>query len=161
ETRTRPQWSSPESRELLKEAFGGKCAYCESDVTVTGDGVVDHFRPKRVAIDLDGATFPGYWWLTYAWENLYLACAHCNRNKGSRFPVAGVRATGPDDALLAEAALLLDPCLDEPADHFVFDDKGYVASCSGVRDGYDRGAITIDTLGLNRGPLVLARKVAV
>lgn len=59
------------------------------------------------------------------------------------------KATG--EALLKEGPLLLDPCYDFPEDHLVFDEKGMVGSDS------QQGRTTIETLGLNRTPLVRAR----
>jgi len=148
---------------LLLELFAGRCAYCESAIGVTDAWQVELFRPRAMAVGLDGETTrPGYWWLAYSWENSYLACAQCNRNKANRFPVAGPRALEPGDDLTAERALLLDPCADDPDEHLVFNDQGLVASASrpDADGGFDRGAITIDILGLNRPGLVEARRQA-
>jgi energy-coupling factor transporter ATP-binding protein EcfA2 len=149
-----------DARPPLVELFASKCAYCESGVGVTDVSQVELFRPRAKAVNLDGETTSGYWWLAYSWSNCYLACAVCNRNKANRFPVAGPRARGPEDDLRAELGLLLDPCQDDPGEHLLFSADGRVASCSPAGDGPDRGAITIDILGLNRPSLVAARKVA-
>jgi uncharacterized protein (TIGR02646 family) len=151
-----------ELRPLLTELFASKCAYCESPLGVTDTSQAELFRPRAMAINFDGETTrPGYWWLAYAWENLYLACAECNRNKGNRFPVAGSRALRPDDDLATEHALLLDPCADDPEEHLLFNEDGLAASASTIdANGHDRGAITIDVLGLNRPGLVEARRQA-
>ena len=151
-----------ELRPLLTELFASKCAYCESSLGVTDLSQTELFRPRAMAVNLDGETTrPGYWWLAYEWGNLYLACAECNRNKGNRFPVVGPRALRPDDDLAKERGLLLDPCADDPEEHLLFNEDGLVASASEIDvDGHDRGAITIDILGLNRPGLVEARRQA-
>jgi uncharacterized protein (TIGR02646 family) len=150
---------APELREALGLLFHGKCAYCETSVDIAAKPDTAHFRPRTTAVDLDGTTTkPGYWWLAYAWSNVYVACQQCNRNKGNRFPVSGPRARTPDDDLSAERPLLLDPCADAPDEHLLFDAAGAVASRSDADP--DRGAFTIDCLGLNRTSLVEARRLA-
>jgi predicted ATPase len=144
----------PGFKQELHEAFGGKCAFCESYLRITDVSCMDRFRPKSGAIGLDGVpSADHYWWLAYEWSNLYLVCLACNKIRGDRFPVEEERATPGTlgDELLNEKPLLLDPCSDFPEDHLVFNENGLVASDS------HRGQITIDILGLNRTPLVMAR----
>ncbi len=152
----------------LIELFAGKCAYCETSVR-TAFGAVDHFRPEVEATGLKKQSDPDhYWWLAYEWSNLYLACADCSRNKRTLFPVARRRAapeTRGDD-LLNEGPLLLDPCRDEPGDYLLFDTDGKVSSRRPARflpwvAGHDRGAITIQVLGLNRSTLVAQRRAVI
>jgi hypothetical protein len=115
---------------------------------------MDRFRPKSGAIGLDGVpSADHYWWLAYEWTNLYLVCLACNKIRGDRFPVEKTRAKpgALGDELLKEKPLLIDPCHDFPEDHLVFNENGFIASDS------HRGKITIDILGLNRTPLVIAR----
>jgi predicted ATPase len=54
-----------------------------------------------------------------------------------------------------EQAMLLDPCLDDPSMHLVFDDTGQVGSST------ERGQCTIETLALNRESLVRARRAVI
>lgn len=80
-------------RETLLELFHGKCAFCESLLQGTVSANIEHFRPKNMAVNIDGGvTKPGYWWLATEWANLYPICPVCNRTKGNRFPVSGPRA---------------------------------------------------------------------
>lgn len=144
----------PGFAEALNAAFNGKCAFCESYVSLADASYMDRYRPRSGAIGVDGSSSPDhYWWLAYEWTNLYLVCLACNKIRGERFPITKERAqpntTG--ELLLEEAPLLLDPCYDFPEDHLLFDEKGMVASDS------KQGRTTIETLGLNRSPLVLAR----
>ena len=80
-------------RETLLELFHGKCAFCESYLQGTASASIEHFRPKYMAVNIDGeVTKPGYWWLATEWANLYPTCPACNSTKGNRFPVSGHRA---------------------------------------------------------------------
>ncbi len=70
------RWSStyntPEVNEALREMFYGKCYICESkDIT---SYQIEHLHPHRGNADLK-----------YDWDNLFLACAHCNNTKLGRF----------------------------------------------------------------------------
>nr|WP_263013002.1 retron system putative HNH endonuclease [Ancylothrix sp. D3o] len=64
----------------LETIFNGKCAYCESKVTTTGYGHIEHFFPKGD---------PQYLHLTFDWQNLLLSCEICNnaQHKGTNFPL--------------------------------------------------------------------------
>jgi predicted ATPase len=160
------------ARPQIEALFQGKCPFCESRFGTVGELEIAHFRPTRDALGLDGTTSPEhYYWLAYEWQNLYLICRVCNRNKRNLFPVAESRAgLGTPWAKLEqqERRLLLDPCLDLPEEHLVFGDAGHVASVTpdANRSGAgnpafgddDRGTITIDTFGLNRDNLIQERK---
>ncbi len=157
----------PEVTSALRELFADKCAYCES--ALPKGGKIEHFRPIHRAINLDGQSELGYFWLANTWDNLYLSCPVCYSNKGHRFPVAGGRARS-GDAVDREHAILLDPCAEDPAPYLVFLEDGRVAAAppDSTRipeelherfGGADRGQITIDVLGLNRTTLVEARSL--
>lgn len=125
-------YREPRVKSALEQLFHHKCAYCESQV----EGFeVEHFRPKG-AVSED-ATHPGYYWLAYEWSNLYPACMFCNQRrydqplwdddkklpaagKATQFPLVpgGRRAHNPDDDLALELPLLLDPCTDDPVEHY-------------------------------------------
>ena len=66
-------------KDELKKIFA-KCAYCESSYGAVYDGDVEHFRPKGRIKEKDPAT-PGYYWLANNWDNLFLACQHCNQRR--------------------------------------------------------------------------------
>jgi len=118
-------------RTALEKMFHGKCAYCESAIVHVGYPHIEHFRPK--------VHYPE---LTFEWENLLLACSVCNssRHKGDKFPI---RAGVP---------LLINPCVDDPSDHFEFtyDRTARVASVYGKTE---RGRTAETMLGLNRAEL--------
>jgi uncharacterized protein (TIGR02646 family) len=147
----------------------GKCAYCE--VKVTADqimGDVDHFRPKGSVRDKDDRkveNHSGYFWLAYEWLNLLPSCISCNRphrdaqgwaaGKSDRFPLEdeNKRARKRGDRLDDEKPLLLNPFIDDPAEHLKFDpDLGTVSGTT------DRGRETVKILDLNREGLVDERR---
>jgi uncharacterized protein (TIGR02646 family) len=65
-------------KNALIAMFHGKCAYCESKITVVTYGSIEHFRPKSI--------YPG---LTFEWNNLLFSCDICNDtgHKGNQFPL--------------------------------------------------------------------------
>jgi len=161
-------------RATLEAVFSHKCAYCESPATAQGPWDVEHFRPKgRVA---ESPLHPGYYWLTYSWENLYLACQFCNqrrrdkpttedslvrpaKGKLDQFPLRDeeTRAMDPDADLALESRLLIDPCSDNPDDHLIVGVKGDIMA---LNDS-DMGTRTIEVCNLARRRLTLARLAAV
>ncbi|WP_417210879.1 hypothetical protein [Antarctobacter sp.] len=74
-----------DSKDQLLRESQGKCAYCETQVTTTYYGDVEHYRPKKV-----------YWWLAYVYDNYLASCAICNqRYKGADFAISGPQMPGP------------------------------------------------------------------
>ncbi len=156
-----------DAKELLMEITHGKCAYCESPVNATAVLEVEHFRPRNGISGNPGGG--GYYWLTYEWSNLLLACRNCNSKKRTKFPIGAKvrRAKIPledgrlissecciptSSSLSEEEALLLHPGFDNPEKHFAFLSDGRVKGFT------DRGNECIQVLGLNRKQLVLERK---
>jgi uncharacterized protein (TIGR02646 family) len=74
------KYRKKEIKEALEMMFHGKCAYCESQVTITGYGDIEHFCPKRNPRCIN---------LTFEWSNLLLSCEKCNDagHKGTQFPL--------------------------------------------------------------------------
>ncbi|NJL27016.1 MAG: hypothetical protein HC897_03595 [Thermoanaerobaculia bacterium] len=140
-------YRDPEVKAALEKLFHDKCAYCESRPSADNPWDVEHFRPKgRVA---ERKEHPGYYWLAYAWENLYPSCVFCNQNrkdaprwndpttspaqgKLDQFPVVDEmqRAMAPGAALGQEKPLLIDPCAadDDPETHFTYDAQGQIVA---------------------------------
>lgn len=146
--------SDPYVKGALAELFANKCAYCETPIGQTESIDVDHFRP-RVNASGPSTEFHHYSWLAYDWDNLLPSCPACNRNKGNRFPVRKRRAplfATVEECRTVEGALLIDPCFDDPAAHLDFLWNGV---CSGRSPA---GKASVDVLGLNRRPLMGARK---
>ncbi len=91
-------YNHPTVKQALIAAQFGKCCFCERIVGTDGD--VEHFRPKQAYQQAPGDSLerPGYYWLAYEWDNLYLSCSACNqRHKQNLFPLQnpGDRAIDP------------------------------------------------------------------
>lgn len=167
-------YKNPDIRAALEEAFGGKCAYCETYYAATQPVAIEHFRPKgEVTIDSKRVP-PGYYWLASEWTNLLPSCTDCNSprsqdlpegsrtaGKANAFPLAkgSIRATAPG-AEKKEKRLLLHPYFDFPEKHleFVWDtgtvDDGWVRP----KRGSTKGAETIRVCGLQRRGLRARRR---
>jgi len=139
-------------RVLEEEMFHHKCAYCEGRVRGHDHLEIEHFRPQSI--------YPA---LAYDWHNLLLACGICNGRsyKGDQFPLgASARLAEPnreqpcvlDDS---DEAVLINPCLDDPAGFFIwrFEESPVgkeVTPLLLAREGNLRGSQTITICGLDR-----------
>lgn len=65
-------YNIPEVNAALREMFHGKCYICENRQITSYQ--IDHLIPYRGDVDLK-----------YDWNNLFLACAHCNNTKLDKF----------------------------------------------------------------------------
>jgi uncharacterized protein (TIGR02646 family) len=144
-------------KRLLRQMQHMKCCYCERRYGPAYNDV-EHFRPKaEVRRDRRSREAElGYWWLAYRFDNLYFACATCNRSKGAYFPlVEGTQPLGPeqDPRLVPEQALLLDPGYDKVEEHltFVRDPAGNYRITA--RNGSARGKCTLEGVELDRDEL--------
>lgn len=153
-------------KTALNDTFRFKCAYCESYFGATQPLDVEHFRPKSGVLVGDELVWGVYYWLAAAWGNLLPSCTDCNRprkqtlpdgteltlGKANQFPIAseGKRATKEGDEK-HEKRLLVHPCLDDPAKHFVFEADGIVSWKS------KKGEESIRVYALLRRGLVQAR----
>ena len=116
-------------RQALSRAQFGKCCYCEVKIPKPyAYENVEHFRPKSQSRQDDNSpeNRPGYYWLAYDWENLFLSCGHCNSTyKQDLFPLAddNLRARSHHDDIAQEAPLILNPSgPEDPRDHIDFHD---------------------------------------
>lgn len=140
-------------KEELIKAQHDKCFLCESKITHIAFGDVEHFRPKAGYRQDESDTLhkPGYYWLAYEWENLFLACQLCNQLfKKNLFPLLNpdMRATSHKDALEKEEPLFIDPSVDDPEQYISFR-REVPYPINNNR----RGEATITSLGLKRPKL--------
>lgn len=160
-------YKDPELAAAMEAAMGRKCAYCESDFAHVMPKDIEHFRPKSEITSADATLQPGYYWLAGEWENLLVSCADCNRarnhevpgqpkkvklGKETQFPLADEqRRVRSQAALAAEdpVRLLLNPCVDEPADHLTFDENGLIHArpdANGTESAMGRTSIAVYAL---------------
>jgi hypothetical protein len=165
-------------RDRFLKVTHGKCAYCELPLAAgQRKGDVEHYRPKGRARGLDGKivkvirggaliSHPGYFWLAYDYLNLLPCCSACNRRafdtasgmqtgKSDIFPTLDERWASRPDEVANELPALLNPWIDDPAEHLIFDaDTGRVIGTT------ERGEVTVRVLGLNREGLPEERQAA-
>ena len=154
-----PLWRKPAVKQQLATMQNCRCCYCERLRDATYESDVDHFRPKTEVSDKNPSK-PGYWWLAYDWNNLLFTCKICNeKHKKTKFPIRGTRATGPNDSLDEEDALLIDPANDDVEGAIGFDPvpSARVVFLHGVGAQRKRGDTTVKVLHLNRPELLTAR----
>lgn len=65
-------YNTPEVNAALKELFHGKCYLCENKQIISYQ--IEHLVPHRKKEEL-----------MYDWNNLFLACAHCNNTKLGKY----------------------------------------------------------------------------
>lgn len=128
-----------EIKGALNAMFDKKCAYCESKIAHVSYPHIEHYRPQSKYPDL-----------TFVWDNLLLACGICNSTqfKGDKFPEAN------------EGGPYVNPCLDNPNDHFefIYDTRAKLTSVYGTTQ---RGKTTEQDLGLNRADLRSHRSIQI
>lgn len=138
-------------KQTLIKAQHGKCCFCERLIGTDGD--VEHFRPKQAYKQATGEPLqrPGYYWLAYEWDNLYLACPGCNqRHKQNLFPLQNPtdRAINHRQRIDTEQPLFIDPGKENPEEFIGF--RGEIAYAI---EGNLKGEMTIDSLKLNQRSL--------
>lgn len=163
-------------KDALIRLFNGKCAYCESKITITSPIDKEHFRPKTKINTGVGTKIRGYYWLAADWDNLLAACAHCNRTgthetdqdepivagKLDYFPLSDEtkRASyGSDLKEEEKVRLLINPCVDKPEKLFRYTDDGAILPEQGIDEKNEQKVKTsIETFGLRRSDLHKERR---
>lgn len=135
----------------LHKLFYKKCGYCEIKVESVELAIVDRFRPYNGVRDANQYYDDLYWWLVFNWDNLVYSCKECGQFKANYFPIKGNRASSPDSNLTSEGKLLINPCIDNPPEHFGYNDDGTIYSTT------EEGNQTIELLRLNRTNLTSER----
>ena len=131
-----------EIRACLERMQGRRCAYCEGPLGTLGQHI-EHFRRR--------CDFPGH---TFVWDNLYWSCYEddsCGRYKDHQ----------ADPFNYAD---LIDPCIDDPDNYFLFRSNGTISIRSGLSAAERQKANeTLRVFNLNpaRGRLRYMRQAAV
>ncbi len=135
-------------KDVLITSQHGKCCFCERKIGKDGD--VEHFRPKAGCRQTPASRLlrPGYYWLAYDWDNLFLSCSTCNqRRKRNLFPLTNPdqRARFHTDEVAQEIPLILNPAQQDPEQYI-----GFRKEIPFAIDGNPVGKATIKALGLDR-----------
>ncbi len=147
-------YAHPTVKSALEIAQHKKCCYCET--FVGREGEVEHFRPKSACQQAKGSPFirPGYYWLAYDWDNLFLACHSCNAlYKRNLFPLENPsqRALNHNENCATETPLFVHPVDDNPENFISFRQEIPFPL-------HPRGKRTITSLRLDRESLNEARR---
>lgn len=142
---------SSQIKNALGEMNKKKCSYCESLIP-ENEYWVDMFRPRSI-----------YWWLSYAWENMFLSCVTCAvQYRANDFPIrkredmAELINKSVKDLNDIEQPLLIDPCLNDPIQHFTYEIVPGKEEIKIVSET-PKGIVSIEAFGLNRQSLLSAR----
>ncbi|GAB5512191.1 MAG: hypothetical protein Rhims3KO_35920 [Hyphomicrobiales bacterium] len=159
-----------EIKAHLLEMSSGKCWYSEAPDAVS-DWHVDHFRPKKRALDPDKTEHEGYPWLAFDWKNYRIAGSYSNsphkdgegvaRGKWDFFPLAPgcARANWTNRDCGPEICLLLDPTKPEDPKQITFDERGIpIPSAPEIPVVKKKVETTVYFLHLDHERLVQARK---
>lgn len=129
----------------------GKCWFTEArDIASHQD--VEHFRPKKEALDLKGKTRDGYWWLAFDYSNYRAAGNVPNRKKGGWFPLeeTSLISTFSARCEASEVPYLLDPINPNDPGLLAFDEEGNAIPVPGADDWTkERVRISVERLKLN------------
>ncbi len=145
-------------KESLLELSHKKCWYSEAKDTYSYYHV-DHFRPKKVALDIDKQDKGGYWWLAFEWTNYRVCGGVGNVIKRDKFAVKSNKANRARDSIEDEIIYLLDPTEEEDVLKITFNNNGEITPIYNKGDWfYEQADYTITTLNLNFKLLKEARK---
>jgi uncharacterized protein (TIGR02646 family) len=151
-------------KEKLEKIYHKKCAFCEKSLLDTAKHV-EHFRPKRNRPVSKCDATHAYYWLSFSWDNLLLACGECNISKGNCFDIRQARANYDnqilddihklsDNYFHLEEPVLINPEKEDPKGRFFFERTGEIKPFNDTRMEY-----TIKICNLNRDELVERRLV--
>lgn len=148
-----------ELKDHLRALSHNKCWYSESK-NDSAHCHVDHFRPKKVAIDEKGDDNGGYWWLAFEWLNYRYSAPAENIRKNAYFQVNANKANAPADSLEIEDIRFLDPTEIEDPDKLAFTNEGLVTPKSTVNSdrNYIQAEYTIRRMNLNKQEMKDSRK---
>ncbi|GCE14505.1 hypothetical protein [Tengunoibacter tsumagoiensis] len=160
-----------ELKDELLACSHGKCWYCESSISATSSGDIDHFRPKNEVEE--APDHGGYWWLAFDWRNFRYSCEHCNRinidsstkvkgGKTSHFPLCDEQTRCcTESSLDEEEPMLLDPTVSRDPLLLTFDMMGMACPARSPEQNvkeYQRARCSIEIYHFNRVHLKNRRK---
>lgn len=168
-----PIWQDKKLFAVLSDALGGKCWYSEAKELMS-DRDIDHFRPKKRAMNRDNAQRDGYWFLAYDWENYRFSSIYSNRlrkdkhtddgvslGKGMFFPLKeGSSPANSKRTIADERPYLLDPTKKADASLVSFNSFGKVVPSVPKSFHWERARVSLSTeyFHLNHTPLKQARR---
>ena len=147
-------------KEHLKSLSYNKCWYSDS-INPASHYHVDHFRPKKKAIEIDLSDREGYWWLAFDVKNFRLSGSVPNTKKGNHFAVKK-NPVLKKGSIKDEVVYFLDPTRKQDVGLVNFREDGMAIESAPEDEepwDYKRANYTIDKLDLNYEDLIEARSV--
>lgn len=129
----------------------GKCWFTEGR-EICSHMDVEHFRPKKEWIALDGIERDGYWWLAFDYSNFRVAGNVPNRKKGGWFPLHADSNCSTFAARCeeSETPYLLDPIYKSDTRLLAFNEEGNAIPTPGCNAWEtERVKVSIERLKLN------------
>jgi hypothetical protein len=117
----------------------GKCWFTEGrDICSHTD--VEHFRPKKLVLNLDGSRGDGYWWLAFDYKNYRASGNVPNRKKGNWFPIHedSRRSTFNHRCEESESIVLIDPTNPQDVCLIAFNEEGNAIPNPKLIEPWDR-----------------------
>lgn len=150
-------------KEELKKLSFGKCWYSEAR-EIYSYYHVDHFRPKKSAIDdTSGKKVKrdGYWWFTFNYKNFRLSGGIGNTLKVDHFAVKANCAKCPEDDCEDEIIYFLDPTKKNDPKKLIINEDGEMKPSNTIETNWDhiRAKYTIEKLDLNFPELKTERHI--
>lgn len=143
-----------ELKDWLLRLSDGKCWFSEAcDIYSHMD--VEHFRPKKSAINMNGTEREGYWWLAFDWTNFRICGNVGNRKKGMFFPLLPGSPVATSDHRIVEDEhpYFLDPTNEADPYLLSFNEEGSAISMPGCKGLLkDRAEESIKRFKLNDHP---------
>ncbi len=148
-----------ELKDHLRGLSNNKCWYSESK-NDSAHCHIDHFRPKKKAVDENGNDRGGYWWLAFDWSNYRYSAPVENVRKRDYFHVNSNKANSPNDAIEDEDIRFLDPTDIEDPNKLAYTNEGLVTPKSIVQTNrnYIQAEYTIRRMNLNKEEMKDSRK---
>jgi len=150
-------------RNELVAHFGSRCWFTDAEESVAQLDT-EHFRPKSEALDEDGTSHEGYWWLAFELTNLRLAGQIPNRqHKKCFFPLlaGSIRASSMNPRWQEELPVFLDPIRLTDVELVAYNETGGMCPSENAMTDVDRLRVEVTNklLGLSvHPPLVEARQ---
>ncbi|MEK7718683.1 MAG: hypothetical protein AAB347_03610 [Bacteroidota bacterium] len=132
----------------LRNLSFNKCWYSETRNPFSHYHV-DHFRPKKQTVEIDGTELDGYWWLTFDYKNYRLSGSVGNTKKKDHFAVRTNKVEKPGP-INDEVYYFLDPTVKEDIGLLNFDNEGKIRPLYPEKTwNNERAKYTIEYLDLN------------
>ena len=124
---------------------------------------VEHYRPKKRALDDDSTAYEGYWWLAFDWTNYRICGTAGNRKKGSFFPLRnGCNRVDCDGDVRHEVPMLLDPVDEDDPVLLFFNIEGRAIAAPHVTSDWEKQRVeySVKRCNLDFPPLWKSAKLS-